>query len=242
MENEYLDWFKELLEKQTYDNIPSYSLLYDFNTCMPKLKAEILKNILYFKESKNDYLNLIKAEIEAIGVNEQADISYIQKWLNRYSLDINDILKLNIQNREFEILFQNEYKYFERHSENRDLSCSIHMDFFEYLKNHFVKALFTFVDENYSSNKKIENTPNEIPKPFKDKTLEAFLNEINNVNDLYKSTFIQCYDFGIKRFTESLISEIKENMLLLPHEKINLYLESQLSESFRIKMPENTLI
>jgi hypothetical protein len=94
MENEYLDWFKELLEKQTYDNIPSYSLLYDFNACLPKLKAEILKNLLYFKESKNDYLNLIKAEIEAIGVNEQADISYIQKWLNRYSLDINDILKL----------------------------------------------------------------------------------------------------------------------------------------------------
>jgi len=69
---------------------------------------------------------------------------------------------------------------------------------------------------------KEENKP--IVKPFKEDYLDAFCKEISNERDIYKSTFIQCFEFGIKSFTEFLKSEITENLLVLPSEKIKPYL------------------
>jgi hypothetical protein len=62
-------------------------------------------------------------------------------------------------------------------------------------------------------------------KIFNDEYLTAFCKEISNDRDIYKSTFVQCYDFGIKNFTEFLKSEINENILNLPSDKVNPYLD-----------------
>jgi hypothetical protein len=62
-------------------------------------------------------------------------------------------------------------------------------------------------------------------KPFKDEYLTAFCKEISNEREIYQSPFIQCYDFGIKNFTEYLKSEINENLLILPSDKITPYID-----------------
>lgn len=73
-------------------------------------------------------------------------------------------------------------------------------------------------------NKDKEEEIKPIVKSFKEDYLEAFCKEISNERDIYKSTFIQCFEFGIKSFTEFLKSEITENLLVLPSEKIKPYL------------------
>lgn len=226
MESQNFEWFIDLLNKQTYDNVPSYSLLHDFNLCFPKLKADILKYKVNNKANFVDCVEMIKAEVIAQDINLDADISYIQKWLDKYDLKIEDILNQKIYNKDFELLFQNEYKYFDRNSIERDEAAVIHIDFFNYLKNHFVIRLFEFLDSQIIPNKveKAPTTP-QIIKSFKDQFLTAFLNEISDLNSIYDSTFIQCYEFGIKRHTDSLISEIKENILIIPSDKLNPYFE-----------------
>jgi len=225
MEREYLDWFKELLDKQTYDNIPSYSLLYDFNACLPKLKAEILKNKIVTNVNSNDYLNLVKAEILGCWDYKAPNINHIKKWLDKYNLKIDEILKLKIANKEFELLFQNEYKYFDRNSKERELSSMIHMDFFDYIKNYFIQFLFDFIDENYNSqNNEIKAKQPLVVKPFKDEYLKVFCEEISNERQVKETCFALVYD-SIIHYVPYLETEIKENILIIDTNKKDDYLE-----------------
>lgn len=225
MERENLDWFKELLERETFDNIPAYSLLYDFNACLPKLKAEILKNKLNLTDNANDYLNLVKAEILAIWDNQPPNINHIKKWLDKYNLNVDDILKLDIKNKEFLLLFQNEHKYFDRNSEERDLSSMIHMDFFIYFKNYFVQQLFKFIDENYNVKKnETKQIQTEVKKPFKDEYLKVFCEEISNERQVKETCFDLLYE-SIIHYVPYLETEIKENILMLDANKKDDYLE-----------------
>ncbi|OWP84825.1 hypothetical protein BWK59_03150 [Flavobacterium davisii] len=81
-------------------------------------------------------------------------------------------------------------------------------------------------------------------KPFKDGYLNAFCKGISNEKDIYQSTFIQCYNFGIRNFTEKLKSGINGNILILPSGKISHYVDfvgGKIKETPYFSVPSNSL-
>jgi hypothetical protein len=219
----YLDWFCELLNKDVCKEYTAYSLMIDLEKCLQHLKSEILSNKIILGESKDDYLKLVVNELTNCNYPKNADLWYVEKWLKMYNVTIEDILNKDINDSKIYVFINNNYQNFDRGTEERDIASLIQNDFNNFFCKYFATIAIDFCSENKT--KIIEEKTSENSKSFKKEYLEAFINEISNERDIYQSTFIQCYDFGIVSLTEQLKEEINENLLILPTEKANHYIE-----------------
>ena len=222
MKNTYFDKFCELIDDYTIlKKSTAIGVMVDLEDCIKKIKSETLLELQNKTDNRNDYLDYLINEIEKQDYIKNADITFIQKWLNEYKISIEDILKRDFQNNKIEIVIGSHYNDMEAYSTKKDKALLVQTDFYYYFCKHFADELIAFFnskkDKKQSS---ILSKPINPMKPFKDEYLTAFCNEISNDSEIYQSPFIQCYNFGIKSFTENLKSEISENLLILPSEKI----------------------
>jgi hypothetical protein len=222
----YFDKFCEIIDDiNILEKSTSIGVLIDLNLCIKEIKSETLKELQTTTTNRNDFLDLKINEVEKCSYHKNADTQYIQKWLDQYNITIEEILNNSWRNNPIAKVIDQHYKDLEKFSKEQNDAYNLQLDFYYYFCKICADELIVFFNSKKSDKLSPESKPQPSQKPYKDVILEGFLNEINNIDDLYKYTFIQCYDFGIKRFTDSLILEIKENILLLPQEKINIYLE-----------------
>lgn len=227
MTGTYFERFCEILDNSTIlKKSTAIGVMVDLKYCITEIKSEVLYELQNKGESKNVYLDYLINEIEKQAYIKEANISYIKKYLEQFNITIDEIMDMKFMSNPIVSKIDRHYNDMRPFSPEKDEAFLIQTDFLNFFCKYYADELINFLKSQKSNIATFTDYQISEPiKPFKDDYLEAFLNEINNINDLYKSTFIQCYDFGIKRFTESLILEIKENILLLPQEKLNIYLE-----------------
>lgn len=231
-QNEIINDIKSLFQKSISDIYLEVSKrkneeiekFLNFNIEAVKVKLNMLKNDFYIENDKSRYCAILY---------DDADTQTLETFYSKrdYSstttnVEIKSVIqKLNSDNIK-NVLPTNGSDYFlEFHYQRFKLLCFLPFKLF-HIGNKFIVELNKIKQMNMSGIKH-QNVLNEtnLNKVFKDQYLNAFCKEISNESDIYQSTFIQCYDFGIKNFTEFLKSEITENLLILPSEKINPYLD-----------------
>lgn len=226
MKDTYFDKFCELINDYTVlKNSTAIGVMVDLEDCIKKIKSETLLELKEKGINRNDHLEYKIIEIEKQDYSKDADISYIKNWLNEYKINIKDIFSRDFKNNSIEAVINRHYIDMEKFSPQKDKALLVQTDFYFYFCKHYADELITYFNskkENIHNNSTIQSLP---MKSFKDEYLKAFCKEISNEREIYQSTFVQCYDFGIKNFTEFLKSEITENLLILPSEKITPYLD-----------------
>lgn len=227
MKDTYFDKFCELIDDYTIlKKSTAIGVMVDLEDCIKKIKSETLLELQEKGINRNDHLEYKINEIEKQDYSKDANISYIQKWLDEYKISVKDIFSRNYQNNGIEAVVNRHYNDMDKFSPEKDKALLVQTDFYFYFCKHYADELITYFNSKKENIQNNNSTLQSLPmKPFKDEYLNAFCKEISNERDIYQSTFIQCYDFGIKNFTEFLKSEITENLLILSSEKINPYLD-----------------
>ncbi len=228
MKDTYFEKFCEIIDDiNILEKSTPIGVLIDLNLCIKEIKSETLKELQSHTTNRNDFLDLKINEVEKCNYDKKAETWYIQKWLDKYNITIEEILNNSWRNNPIAKVIDQHYKDLEKFSKEQDDTYYLQLDFYYYFCKLCADELIGFFE---SKKTKILETVSiakqeEPMNKFKTEYLEAFIIEISNLNDIYDSTFIQCYDFGIKRFTDNLISEIKENILIIPSDKLNPYFE-----------------
>lgn len=223
----YFDKFCELIDDYTIlKKSTAIGVMVDLEDCIKRIKSETLLELQEKGINRNDHLDFKINEIEKQNYLKDADISFIQKWLDEYKISIEDILSRNYNNNNIEAVIARHYDDMEAFSPEKDKALLVQTDFYYYFCKHFADELIAYFNSRKDNKETNNSTKQTLPmKPFKDKYLTAFCKEISNEREIYQSPFIQCYDFGIKNFTEYLKSEINENLLILPSDKITPYID-----------------
>jgi hypothetical protein len=231
-QNEIINDIKSLFQKSISDIYLEVSKrkneeiekFLNFNIEAVKVKLNMLKNDFYIENDKSRYCAILY---------DDADTQTLETFYSKrdYSstttnVEIKSVIqKLNSDNSKNVLPINGSDYFLEFHYQRFKLLCFLPFKLF-HIGHKFIVELNKIKQMNMSGIKH-QNVLNETNsnKVFKDQYLNAFCKEISNERDIYQSTFIQCYDFGIKNFTEFLKSEITENLLILPSEKINPYLD-----------------
>lgn len=226
MAETYFESFLKLIDNNVIlKKSTAIGVMVDLKYYLKEIKSEVLLELQTKGESKNDYLDYLINEIEKQDYVKEADISYVQKYLDQYNISISEIRDMKFMQNLILTKIDRHYDDMIAFSHEKDEAFLIQTDFLNYFCNYYADELITFL-KSLKVNKVTHKVPEpQVSKPFKDDILNAFLKEINNEKDVYQSTFIQCYDFGIKAYTDYLKSEITENILILPTDKLNLYLD-----------------
>jgi hypothetical protein len=190
----------------------------DFNTKAVLMHVNTLKKDFYIDDIHSRFYSILEDNPNLINLEN----SYYKNLKNDEQVLNSDIFNLVVQSKStnFRSVYFLDYLY-----ERNKILSFIPFKLFQLAQRFIYELNKIKISNNPDKTKQKVMSVNNQNSLFNTTILEAFLVEINNINDLYKYTFIQCYDFGIKRFTDSLITEIKENILLLPQEKIKIYLE-----------------
>lgn len=225
--NTYFDKFCELIDDYLIlKNSTAIGVMIDLEDCIKKIKSETLLELQDKTINRNDYLDFKINEIEKQNYIKDADITYITKWLNEYKVTVEDIFSGNFQRNGIRAVVDSHYNDMDKFSPEKDKALLVQTDFYYYFCKHYADELIAYFNSKKDIAQSNSSTIQSLPvKPFKDEYLNAFCKEISNERDIYQSTFIQCYDFGIKNFTEFLKSEVTENLLILPSEKIEPYFD-----------------
>lgn len=223
----YFDKFCELIDDYTIlKKSTAIGVMVDLEDCIKRIKSETLLELQEKGINRNDHLDFKINEIEKLDYIKNADISFIQKWLNEYKISIEDVFSRNYNNSDIEAVIARHYNDMDDFTAEKDKALQVQTDFYFYFCKHYADELIAYFNSKKENKETNSSTKQPLPmKPFKDEYLTAFCKEISNERDIYQSTFIQCYDFGIKNFTEYLKSEINENLLILPSDKTAPYIE-----------------
>ena len=223
----YFDKFCELIDDYTIlKKSTAIGVMVDLEDCIKRIKSETLLELQEKGINRNDHLDFKINEIEKQNYLKDANISYIQKWLDEYEISIEDILCRNYRNNNIEAFIDRHYNDMDKNSPEKDKALLVQTDFYFYFCKLYADELIAYFNSKKDNKETTISTKQTLPmKPFKDEYLTAFCKEISNEREIYQSPFIQCYDYGIKNFTEYLKSEINENLLILPSDKITPYID-----------------
>jgi hypothetical protein len=223
----YFDKFCELIDDYTIlKKSTAIGIMVDLEDCIKKIKSETLLELQEKGVNRNDHLDFKINEIEKQNYSKNADISYIQNWLDEYKISIEDIFTRNYRNNDIEAVIDSHYYDMVKFSPEKDKALLVQTDLYYYFCKHYADELITYFNSKKENKETNTSIKQPLPmKPFKDEYLTAFCKEISNEREIYQSPFIQCYDFEIKNFTEYLKSEINENLLILPSDKITPYID-----------------
>ncbi len=236
MDNTYLNLLCEQLDNQhPQDKSTANSFYFRFKyEIIPPLKSEISSNLLALsKEDKIEYLEFIINEIESKGYFKNCDISTIQKHLEKYKVNLQDILDFKIiqTNRTFcNKVFDIHYKYFQG-SEEGQIAYSVQEDFINYFCSYVADDIIKLC--NMKLDKLQPKTPLAQPQQSNaivNTYLNEFCNSISNDREIYDVCFMQLYKLRITHFTPYLKDEILLNILNLDEQKKATYLNYVLNQ------------
>ena len=226
MDETYFESFLKLIDNNLIlKKSTAIGVMVDLKYYLTEIKSEVLLELQTKGESKNVYLDYLINEVEKQDYVKEADISYIQKYLDQYNISISEIRDMKFMQNLIVSKIDRHYNDMVPFSHEKDEAFLIQTDFLNYFCKYYADELITFLKLKKTNSTKHKVPQPQITKTFKDDFLNAFIKEISNEREVYKTSFIQCYNFGIKAYTDGLKSEITENLLTLPADKINPYLD-----------------
>lgn len=221
----YFDKFCELIDDYTIlKKSTAIGVMVDLEDCIKKIKSETLLELQNKTDNRDDYLDYLINEIEKQSYPKNANISYVQKWLDEYKISIEDIFNRDYRNNSIEAVIDRHYNDMDKFSPEKDKAHSVQLDFYQYICKHYADELIAYF--NSKKDKKQSNIPSkpQTPmKPFKDEYLNVFCKEISDERVIKETCFDLVYD-GIVHYVPYLETEIIENLLLLGNDKRDDYL------------------
>lgn len=232
MAGTYFERFCEILDNSTIlKKSTAIGVMVDLKYCITEIKSEVLLELQNKGESKNDYLDYLINEIEKQDYVKNADISYIQKYLEQYNITISEIMDMNFMKNLIVTKIDRHYNDMIPFSPEKDEAFIIQTDFLHYFCKYYADELISFLKLKKSNipNNKVEQTIISTPmqinnKPFKDEYLKVFCEEISNERQVKETCFDLLYE-SIIHYVPYLETEIKENILMLDANKKDDYLE-----------------
>jgi hypothetical protein len=225
MKDTYFDKFCELIDDYTIlKKSTAIGVMVDLEDCIKKIKSETLLELQNKTDNRDDYLDYLINEIEKQSYPKNANISYVQKWLDEYKISIEDIFNRDYRNNSIEAVIDRHYNDMDKFSPEKDKAHSVQLDFYQYICKHYADELIAYF--NSKKDKKQSNIPSkpQTPmKPFKDEYLNVFCKEISDERVIKETCFDLVYD-GIVHYVPYLETEIIENLLLLGNDKRDDYL------------------
>jgi hypothetical protein len=221
----YFDKFCELIDDYTIlKRSTAIGVMVDLEDCIIKIKSETLLELQNKNDNRDDYLDYLINEIEKQSYPKNANISYVQKWLDEYKISIEDIFNRDYRNNSIEAVIDRHYNDMDKFSPEKDKAHSVQLDFYQYICKHYADELIAYF--NSKKDKKQSNIPSkpQTPmKPFKDEYLNVFCKEISDERVIKETCFDLVYE-GIVHYVPYLETEIIENLLLLGNDKRDDYL------------------
>ncbi len=225
MKNTYLEYFCEILDKNIYEGSSAFSIMIQFQECIPKLKSEILTNKINLNGNAIDYLNLIANEIQNRDYDQNAGLFYIDKWLEKFNITIEVILKGNIIGKDIYNYLSSDRDTFPRKSEDRDIASVVQDNFLQYFCKYYADEIIDFCNKN-KPEQKVTEPKNKTPsKPFEVVYLNEFCKNLNNYRAIYETSYMILYDYSITHYTPYFKQEILNNILTLKDSKKHLYID-----------------
>lgn len=232
MAGTYFERFCEILDNSTIlKKSTAIGVMVDLKGCITEIKSEVLLELQTKGESKNDYLDYLINEIEKQDYVKNADISYIQKYLEQYNIEISEIMDMNFMKNLIVTKIDRHYNDMIPFSPEKDEAYIIQTDFLHYFCKYYADELISFLKLKKSNipNNNVEQTIISTPmqtinKPFKDEYLKVFCEEISNERQVKETCFDLLYE-SIIHYVPYLETEIKENILMLDANKKDDYLE-----------------
>jgi hypothetical protein len=156
----YFDKFCELIDNYTIlKKSTAIGVMLDLEDCIKKIKSETLLELQNKTDNRDDYLDYLINEIEKQSYLKNANISYVQKWLDEYKISIEDIFNRDFQNNSIEAVIDRHYNDMDKFSPEKDKAHSVQLDFYQYICKHYADELITFF-ENKKNNKGVNKTEN----------------------------------------------------------------------------------
>jgi|GEM_PF-2338559 len=221
----YFDKFCELIDDYTIlKKSTATGVMVDLEDCIKRIKSETLLELQEKGVNRNDHLEFKINEIEKQDYSKNADISYIQKWLNEYKISIEDIFSRNYRGNDIEAVIDRHYNDMDKFSPEKDKALLVQTDFYYYFCKHYADELIAYFNSKKESKETSISTKQPLPmKPFKDEYLTVFCKEISDERAVKECCFDLVYE-GIVHYVPYLETEIIENLLLLGNDKRDDYL------------------
>ena len=221
----YFDKFCELIDDYTIlKKSTATGVMVDLEDCIKRIKSETLLELQEKGVNRNDHLEFKINEIEKQDYSKNADISYIQKWLNEYKISIEDIFSRNYRGNEIEAVIDRHYNDMDKFSPEKDKALQVQTDFYFYFCKHYADELIAYFNSKKENKETSISTKQPLPmKPFKDEYLTVFCKEISDERAVKECCFDLVYE-GIVHYVPYLETEIIENLLLLGNDKRDDYL------------------
>ena len=221
----YFDKFCELIDDYTIlKKSTAIGVMVDLEDCIKKIKSETLLELQEKGINRNDHLEFKINEIEKQSYPKNADISYVQKWLDEYKISIEDIFNRDYRNNSIEAVIDRHYNDMDKFSPEKDKAHSVQLDFYQYFCKHYADELIAYFNSKKENKETSFSTKHPIlMKPFKDEYLTIFCKEISDERAVKECCFDLVYE-GIVHYVPYLETEIIENLLLLGNDKRNDYL------------------
>ena len=221
----YFDKFCELIDDYTIlKKSTAIGVMVDLEDCIKKIKSETLLELQEKGINRNDHLEFKINEIEKQSYPKNADISYVQKWLDEYKISIEDIFNRDYRNNSIEAVIDRHSNDMDKFSHEKDKALLVQTDFYYYFCKYYADELITYFNskkENKETNILIKQP---LPmKPFKDEYLIIFCKEISDERAVKECCFDLVYE-GMVHYVPYLETEIMENLALLNTDKKDDYL------------------
>jgi hypothetical protein len=147
MEDTYFRTFCEMIDDvNILSKSTAFGVMIDLQLYIKEIKSETLSELLEKGDNKNDYLDFKINEVEKQSYPKNADISYVQKWLDEYKISIEDIFNKDFQNNTIEAVISQNYKDMEKYSPERDKAYWVQLDFYQYFCKFYADELIAFFE------------------------------------------------------------------------------------------------
>jgi hypothetical protein len=227
MGNTYFDRFCEIIDDYTIlKTSTAIGVQVDLKDCIKKIKSEVLLELQSKSDNRNDYLDFLINEIERRDYINDADIKYVQKWLDEYQISIEDIFNMNFGKNDIERVIDSHYNDMDKFSKEKDKAYLLQLDFYNYFCKYYADILINIL----KSYKKVEIKSNHVSekekesKMYKDAYLNDLLKYFSTTEYIYETCFLSSYSMHLQPTIEKVIIEIEENLLAIPENKIDNYI------------------
>ncbi len=141
----YFQSFIKLLNNQMIlQKSTVIGVMVDFKRFSQEIKSEVLIDIQNKGDNRNDYLDYLINEIEKQDYVKEADIRYVQKWLDQYNIKIEAIFTMKFYGNQITDYINQHFMDMDNSSNEAGKALIIQLDFLNFFCNYYAEELITF--------------------------------------------------------------------------------------------------
>lgn len=165
-ETYFHSFIKLLSDEMILQKSTAIGVMVDFKKFSNEIKSDVLIEIQNKGENRNDYLDYLINEIEKQDYVKEADISYVQNWLDMYGISIENIFNMRFYHNKISGYIDQHYMEMDNSSGEANKALMIQLDFLNFFCRNYADELINFLKSKKTlAEKKIIETQNTIIEP-----------------------------------------------------------------------------